>query len=229
MTPLSARDEQGVRKGVRRGPVSLRPPLIILCWDRILSNFRLDIARVGDTLNTMKTKSILLLSSMLATGFVGDALAADKKAELTTEVNEAKAALIKKDEGLKAVFEKAKGYVVFPSVAKGGLGVGAASGKGQLLEKDKVMGEAKLTQVSIGLQAGGQAYVEVILFEDQASLDNFKKGNFEFSAQVSAVAVTAGVSQNAKYEKGIMVLTMAKGGLMYEASVGGQKFKYEAY
>ena len=166
---------------------------------------------------------------MLIVAFAGEALAADKKAELTAEVNEAKAALIKQDEGLKAVLEKASGYVIFPSVAKGGLGVGAAMGTGQLLEKGKVMGEAKLTQVSIGFQAGGQAYVEAILFEDQASLDNFKKGNFEFSAQVSAVAVTAGVSANAKYEKGIMVLTMAKGGLMYEASVGGQKFKYKAY
>jgi lipid-binding SYLF domain-containing protein len=177
----------------------------------------------------MKIFSISLIIAMLAAGLVGEALAADKKAELTTAVVEAKFALFKKDEGLKAIFEKAKGYVIFPSVGKGGLGVGAAMGTGQLLEQDKVMGEAKLTQVSIGLQAGGQAYIEVILFEDQTSLDNFKKGNFEFSAQVSAVAVTAGASKNAKYEKGIMVLTMAKGGLMYEASVGGQKFKYEAY
>ena len=177
----------------------------------------------------MKTKSHLLIVATLVAGFVGDALAADKKAELTAEVIAAKTELLKKDEGLKDIFEKARGYVIFPSVAKGGLGVGAARGTGQLLEKGKAMGETKLTQVSIGFQAGGQAYIEVIFFEDQTSLDNFKKGNFEFSAQVSAVAVTAGVSKNAKYEKGIMVLTLAKGGLMYEASVGGQKFKYEAY
>jgi lipid-binding SYLF domain-containing protein len=177
----------------------------------------------------MKKESISLIVGLLLTGFVGNALAADQKAELTTEVTEAKAALIKQDDGLKAIFDKAVGYVIFPSVAKGGLGVGAARGTGQLLEKDKVMGETKLTQVSIGLQAGGQAYVEAILFEDQTSLDNFKKGNFEFSAQVSAVAVKSGVSKTAKYEKGIMVLTLPKGGLMYEASVGGQKFKYEAY
>lgn len=166
----------------------------------------------------------------LAAGFVGQAAAANKKAELTADVNEAKAALLEKDEGLKDVFDKASGYVIFPSVAKGGLGVGAARGTGQLLEKGKLMGQATLTQVSIGFQAGGQAYVEVIFFEDQTSLDNFKKGNFEFSAQVSAVAVTAGVSKNAKYEKGVMVMTLAKGGLMYEASGGGgQKFKYKAY
>jgi lipid-binding SYLF domain-containing protein len=177
----------------------------------------------------MKIKSIALVIAMLVTGFVGSALAADDKAELTADVSKAKAALIEKDEGLKDVFAKARGYVVFPSVGKGGLGIGGARGTGQLVENDKAMGEAKMTQVSIGLQAGGQAYIEVIFFEDQTSLDNFKKGNFEFSAQVSAVAVTAGVSKNAKYEKGIMVLTLAKGGLMYEASVGGQKFKYEPY
>jgi lipid-binding SYLF domain-containing protein len=178
----------------------------------------------------MKRHSVLLITGMLVVAFAGEALAADKKKdELTAEVSEAKATLLKADEGLKDIMEKAKGYVIFPSVAKGGLGVGAAAGTGQLLEKGKVVGEAKLSQVSVGLQAGGQAYIELICFEDQTSLDNFKKGNFEFSAQVSAVAVKAGVAANAKYEKGIMVLTLAKGGLMYEASVGGQKFKYKAY
>jgi lipid-binding SYLF domain-containing protein len=151
--------------------------------------------------------------------------------ELTDDSKAAKAEFFKKDESLKPIMEKAAGYVIFPSVAKGALGIGAARGTGQLYEKgkDKAAGETKLTQVTIGLQAGGQAYSELILFEDQTSMDNFKKGNFELSAQVSAVAVTAGASANAKYEKGVMVLTMAKGGLMYEASVGGQKFKYTAY
>ena len=177
----------------------------------------------------MNKESTSLIIAMLVVAFAGEALAADDKAELTAAVKEASAALVKNDEGLQDIMQKAKGYVIFPSVAKGGLGVGAAAGTGQLLEKGKVVGEAKLRQATIGLQAGGQAYIEVICFEDQTSLDNFKKGNFEFSAQVSAVAVTAGVSKNAKYEKGIMVLTLAKGGLMYEASVGVQKFKYEAY
>ncbi len=177
----------------------------------------------------MKTRTIPLICAVLITGLTGHAFAADKKAELTAEVEAAKTELFKKDEGLKAIFDKAVGYAIFPSVAKGGLGVGAAIGTGQVLEKGKVVGETKLRQVSVGFQAGGQAYIEAILFEDQTSLDSFKKGNFEFSAQVSAVAVTAGISKNAKYEKGVMVLTLAKGGLMYEASVGGQKFKYQAY
>jgi lipid-binding SYLF domain-containing protein len=150
---------------------------------------------------------------------------------LTSKANKAKEEFLKQDASLKNVFDKAVGYVIFPSVAKGALGIGAAKGKGELFEKgkDKPAGEAKLTQVTIGFQAGGQAYSELILFQDQTSMDNFKKGNFEFSAQASAVAVTAGAAANAKYENGIMILTMAKGGLMYEASVGGQKFKYKAY
>jgi len=150
---------------------------------------------------------------------------------LTTKANKAKAEFLAHDESLKAQFDKASGYVIFPSVAKGAFGIGAAKGKGELFEKgtDKPIGEVKLSQVTIGFQAGGQAYAELILFEDQTALDNFKKGNFEFSAQASAVAVTAGAAANAKYEKGVMILTMAKGGLMYEASVGGQKFKYKAY
>lgn len=151
--------------------------------------------------------------------------------ELSDETQSAKADFLKKDETLKRLFESASGYAIFPKVAKGGLGVGAARGTGQVFEKgnDKPLGEAKLTQISYGLQAGGQVYTEIIFFEDKTSLDNFKKGNFEFSAQASAVAVTAGVGQNAKYEKGVMVLTMAKGGLMYEASVGGQKFNFKPY
>ncbi len=150
---------------------------------------------------------------------------------LTSECESAKAEFLKQDDSLKAVFEKASGYVIFPSVAKGALGIGAAKGKGELFEKgkDKPSGQANLAQVTIGFQAGGQAYAELIFFEDQTSMDNFKKGNFEFSAQASAVAVKAGAGANAKYEKGVMILTMAKGGLMYEASVGGQKFKYKAY
>jgi lipid-binding SYLF domain-containing protein len=177
----------------------------------------------------MKITSTYLITAALIAGFTCSVLADEKKDELTAKAKEAKEAFLKKDESLKAVFEKSAGYVIFPSVAKGGLGVGAARGTGQLYVKDKPLGEATLTQVSIGLQAGGQAYSELIFFEDQASLDSFRKGNFEFSAQVSAVAVTAGASGNAKYEKGVMVFTLAKGGLMYEASVGGQKFKYEAY
>jgi lipid-binding SYLF domain-containing protein len=181
----------------------------------------------------MKIISTYLVAAMMIAGFTTSLVAGDNKqednADLTVQVNEAKAAFLKQDEGLKSMFDKAAGCVIFPSVGKGAVGIGGARGTGQVFDKDKLVGEATLTQFTVGFQFGGQVYSELIFFEDKTSLDNFKKGNMEFSAQVSAVAATAGASKNAKYEKGVMVFTMAKGGLMYEASVGGQKFAYEAY
>lgn len=138
----------------------------------------------------------------------------------------AKAEFIAKDALMKSLFENAYGYVIFPNVGKGGIGVGGAAGNGVVYERNQIVGMAKLTQLSIGFQAGGQAYREVIFFESKKSLDRFKSSQLEFSAEVSAVAVKAGASANVKYAKGIMVFTMQKGGLMYEASVGGQKFKF---
>ena len=157
------------------------------------------------------------------------ATAADKRAELDSEVKEAIALLQKADSSLGKFFSSSAGYAVFPKVAKGGLGIGAARGKGQLFEQGNLIGETRLTQVTIGLQAGGQVYAEVIFFENATTLTNFKEGNFEFSAQLSAVAAAEGVARNAKFEHGVAVFTLAKAGLMYEASVGGQKFSYKPY
>lgn len=150
-----------------------------------------------------------------------------KKNKIIADSNTAKAEFIKTDPLMKALFDNASGYVIFPNVGKGGIGVGGAAGNGTVYEKNKVVGMAKLSQVSIGFQAGGQAYREVIFFESNEGLDRFKESKFEFSAQASAVAVTAGASGNAKYTNGVMVFTMQKGGLMYEASIGGQKFKFD--
>ena len=127
---------------------------------------------------------------------------------------------------MKGLFDKASGYVIFPNVGKGGFGIGGAAGNGALYEHGKVIGMAKLSQLSIGFQAGGQAYREVIFFESKKELERFKDSRFEFAAQASAVAVTSGASANVKYTDGVMVFTMQKGGLMYEASVGGQKFSF---
>lgn len=149
-----------------------------------------------------------------------------KKTKIIADSNTAKAEFIKTDGLLTGLFEKAYGYVIFPNVGKGGIGVGGAAGNGTVYENGKVIGLAKLSQLSIGFQAGGQAYREVIFLETKKELDRFKDSKFEFSAQVSAVAVTAGASGNAKYTNGVMVFTMQKGGLMYEASVGGQKFTF---
>jgi lipid-binding SYLF domain-containing protein len=149
-----------------------------------------------------------------------------KKNKVIADSNTAKTEFIAADGLMKPIFESAYGYVIFPNVGKGGLGVGGAAGNGAVYENKQLIGMAKLSQVSIGFQAGGQAYREVIFFETKREMDRFKESKFEFSAQASAVAVTAGASANAKYTDGVMVFTMQKGGLMYEASIGGQKFKF---
>jgi lipid-binding SYLF domain-containing protein len=143
-------------------------------------------------------------------------------------------------------FDKSYGYAVFPTIGKGGIGIGGAYGKGRVYEKGKYVGDTSVTQLSIGLQLGGQAYSQIVFFEDKRAFDEFTSGNFEFGAQASAVAITAGASAGAstagasagasggkhdattvgEYYKGMAVFTVAKGGLMYEASIGGQKFSY---
>jgi len=150
----------------------------------------------------------------------------DNKAEL--EVKTAILALLEKDPGMQDWFDNSAGYAVFPKVGKGGIGIGGAYGKGLVIAGDRVVGTTSLTQVSIGLQLGGQAYSEFIFFYDQTALADFQRGNFELGAQASAVAATAGASADASYNKGVAIFTDVTGGLMYEASVGGQKFKYEA-
>jgi len=149
-----------------------------------------------------------------------------KDKDLIQDCDSAKAEFLKTDPSLSNLFANAAGYVIFPNVGKGAVGVGGASGNGIVYEKGKMIGKAKMSQVSIGFQVGGQAYRELIFFENQEALDRFKKNNVELSAQASAVAATAGASANAKYREGVMIYTQQKGGLMYEASVGGQKFKF---
>lgn len=132
----------------------------------------------------------------------------------------------KEDPGLKKFFDEAAGYAVFPTVGKGAIGIGGAYGKGELYEGGQMVGYCNLTQASIGLALGGQAYTELIFFETSDAVDIFTAGNFAFAAQASAVALKSGVSANAKYSNGVAVFTMGEKGLMYEASIGGQKFSY---
>jgi lipid-binding SYLF domain-containing protein len=143
---------------------------------------------------------------------------------------EATAALFRKtDPGLSRFFEHSVGWAVFPTVGKGAIGIGAAYGGGVLFQGGQAVGTCTLTQVTVGLQLGGQAYSEIIFFETAEALADFKKGSFALAAQVSAVAAAAGASADAKYQLGVAVFTVAKGGLMYEASVGGQKFSFEPF
>jgi len=170
----------------------------------------------------------LLFSSVL---FFANAAKAQsgKDKEIIKDCDSAKAGFIKSDPLLVKLFEAATGYVIFPNVGKGAVGIGGASGNGIVYERGVMIGKAKMSQVSVGFQLGGQAYRELIFFENQESIDRFKKNKVEFSAQASAVAATAGASANAKYHEGVMIYTQQKGGLMYEASVGGQKFKFSKF
>ena len=131
-----------------------------------------------------------------------------------------------KNDKMHSYFEESYGYVVFPSVGKGGIVLGGAHGRGIVYEQGASIGAAKMTQVTVGFQWGGQAYSEVLFFKDKAALDSFKNSELEFAGQVSAVAITLGASADIAYENGVAVYTLTKGGLMYEASLGGQKFKF---
>ena len=135
----------------------------------------------------------------------------------------------KSDPGMKKFFDGAAGYAVFPTVGKGGIGIGGAHGKGLVIVGDSAVGKTSLSQVTVGFQLGGQVYTQFIFFKDSTALGHFQRGNWEMGAQASAVAVTLGASADADYDKGVAVFTNVGGGLMYEASIGGQKFKYESF
>ena len=162
-----------------------------------------------------------ILLSLAVTTFAADDSV--KEARETLEVFK------KADANIERFFKSAAGYVVFPTVGKGAIGIGGAGGSGVVFEKDTAIGKASLGQVTIGLALGGQAYSELIFFENPAALTEFKRGNFALSAQASAVALSAGKAATADYQKGVAIFTITKTGLMYEASVGGQKFGFEPF
>jgi lipid-binding SYLF domain-containing protein len=145
------------------------------------------------------------------------------------EANEAISNFKNTNSEIEKFFSSAYGYAVFPGIGKGGLGVGGAAGKGVVYQGGVPVADTKMSQVTIGFQAGGQKYAEVIFFEDEKAYTRFVSDKFEFAAQVSAVALKSGVSLDAKYTDGMLVFTIPIGGLMYEASIGGQKFKTEMY
>jgi len=183
-----------------------------------------------------------ILCLLLALPF-GSAMAEDETAKYSS------AHKVFQDAGESGTFfGNSYGYALFPSIGKAGIGVGGAYGKGRVYSGGKWVGDTSMSQLSIGFQLGGQVYSQIIFFEDKRSFDEFTGGNFEFSAEASAVAITAGASAAAtttgssagasggknnaatagSYRKGMATFTVAKGGLMYDAVLAGQKFKYTA-
>jgi len=186
-----------------------------------------------------KTLKVLLLSSLFALG--SQFALADEYSDTVTAFRNAGETT--------GFFQNAYGYAVFPTIGKGGIGVGGAYGKGRVYAAGKHIGNTSMTQLTYGLQLGGQAYSQIIFFQDKRALEQFTDGNFEFGAQATATAITASAGAQANtgggtsagasggkndasttsggYRKGMAIFTVAKGGLMYEATLGGQKFKYE--
>ena len=143
-------------------------------------------------------------------------------------------------------FNNCYGYAVFPTIGEGAVGVGGAFGKGRVYVHGRYVGNVSMGKVSVGFQAGGKGFSEIIFFEDKRALDEFESSGFEFGADVGVVAITAGAEATAgttgasagasatvnsavtrgEYKHGMAIFTIAKGGLMYQASVAGQKFHY---
>jgi lipid-binding SYLF domain-containing protein len=180
----------------------------------------------------MKKKSTVvpaILLMILSSLFLPRILKAqdDSQERIIEDSKKAKASFLKADPSMENLFKHAAGYAIFPNIGKGAVAVGGAAGKGALYQKGVVVGTSQMTQITVGAQAGGQAYREIIFFENGDAVDRFMQNKVEFSGQASAVAVKAGASANANYRNGVVVFSQEKGGLMLEASLGGQKFSYK--
>jgi lipid-binding SYLF domain-containing protein len=180
-----------------------------------------------NTLHLKKT-NFLLLFAMLAFSFSSYAQIGGWNVDLEKDCNEALSEMIKKVGKLQTFKDKAYGYAIYPKITKAGLVIGGAGGKGLVYKGGEIVASSKLGQASFGLQAGGQQYAEVIFFENQDAFERFKSGKLKFNAQASATAITEGASADFSYQGGVAVFTMVEGGLMVEASIGGQHFSYDA-
>ena len=163
---------------------------------------------------------------MLSFGCESEPKTPEQQESVRSSSRSALTAMQSKDDTLDDVINHAAGYVIFPNVGKGGLVVGGAQGRGEVFEKGNFIGYAELQQASVGAQIGGQTFRELIVFQNQAALDKFKRGKLEFAANASAVALKAGAGASAEFKDGIAVFVEPTGGLMAEASVGGQQFKF---
>ncbi len=197
-----------------------------ISWKSVsISNF--DVQMIINPNNMKILKLTTVLFALLISVSLTSQTRKDKK--IMNDATKAKKTLLKAQSGLQSLFDDSAGYVIFPNVGKGGFVVGGASGNGAVYENGEVIGVAGLKKLNIGLQAGGQAIIEVIFFEDDTALSEFKQGNFSFAAEVSAVALKSGIGLNAKYRDGVAVFVLPKAGLMADASVGGQKFSFQSF
>lgn len=182
---------------------------------RTISNHSL--ARLGLTLG-MLTLTVLMLTACAS-------IPSDER--MARESRAALDRFVDRDPGLQDWINHAHGYVVFPEVGAAGLGVGGGFGRGMVFRGGQPIGRATVSQATIGAQIGAQSFSQVIFFKDDAALRVFQRGNLEFSARATAVAATAGAAATTSYERGVAVFVLPRGGLMAEATVGGQRFTFE--
>jgi lipid-binding SYLF domain-containing protein len=193
------------------------------CWPIMKGNVMIAYLRTTCVLAVMAcTLGVLALSACQTAPKT-----VEGKADIERDAATALAKARQTDPTLVPLLNAAAGYAVFPSVGKGAVGVGGAYGKGVLYERGRVVGYCDLSQGTIGAQLGGQAYTQIIAFETSNAVRTFKEGNLSFAAQATAVALQSGAGANARYSDGVAVFTMDEAGLMFEASVGGQKFSYQ--
>ena len=164
--------------------------------------------------------------SLVAAGCKSSPDTPQTRQTLRSDATAALDAMTAKDPGLRDFVDRAHGYAIFPKVGKGAAVVGGASGRGVVFEKGQLVGYADLKQASIGAQAGAQTYSELIVFENDAALWKLKSGNLTFGAEASAVALQSGGAREYRYQGGVAIFILPRGGLMASAAVSGQKITY---
>lgn len=176
------------------------------------------------TMNTNRIRTALV--ALLVAGLLAGCAGTPSDSVMIADARAAIVRFVDRDPGLQDWVNHAHGYVVFPSVGKGGLWFGGSYGRGVVFERGEPVGKSRIVQATFGPQIGVQNFAQVIFFQDEAALRTFQRGNFEFSAQATAVAATAGKAATTSYEKGVAAFIMTKAGLMAEATIGAQKFEY---
>ena len=169
------------------------------------------------------TKALFLLFAITVNGQT-----VNGNTELESDAAKAMDTMLQKIPAMESYKSKSYAYAVFPRITKAAATVGIALGNGVVFKDDVVVGTVRLRQANIGYQFGGQQYIEVIFFEDERIFDKFRNGKLKLDAQASVAALKKGASFDVAYQHGVAIFTATKGGLMYEASVGGQSFKYNS-
>ena len=172
------------------------------------------------------TSAVLIVLSMWVSGCATAPKTGQERAQLHQRALETLQEAMQRDPSMRGVLEQAEGYAVFPSIGKGGAGVGGAFGRGVLFDRGQMVGYVDVSQASIGLQLGGQSFSEILVFRSRSALENLKGGQFSLGANVSGVAITTGAAASTNFERGVAAFIIPRGGLMAELSLSGQRINF---